>query len=99
MNRTPVWMVAVCADASILDNQQWQVSPLVELAFMQQRQPQVAAFLRACWQRRWQTPPDDVVFAECLPPPQDAQAVSEEVGQFYSACSEFYESFDACSDF
>ena len=30
-------------------------------ALMQQPQPQVAAFLRACWQRRWHTPPDDVV--------------------------------------
>jgi len=31
--------------------------------------------------------------------PQDAQAVPEEVSQFYSACSEFYEFFDVCSDF
>ena len=68
-------------------------------AFMQQPQPQVAAFLRACWQRRWQTPPDEVVFADCLPPPHDAQAASEEVSQFYSACSEFCEFYDACSDF
>jgi len=43
---------------------------------------------RARWQRRWQTPPDDVVFAECLSQPQDAPAVTEEISQFLSACSE-----------
>lgn len=67
--------------------------------FMQQPQPQVASFLHACWQRRWQTPPNDVVFAECLPPPLVAPAGSEEASQFFSACSEFYEFYDACSDF
>jgi len=47
----------------------------------------MAAFLHACWQRRWQAPPHDF-FAECLPPPQDAQAGSEQVSHFHSACSE-----------
>ena len=55
---------------------------------MPQSQPQVAAFLRACWQRRWQTPPDDDVLNRCLPPPQGTQAVYEDVSQFHSACSE-----------
>jgi len=47
--------------------------------FIHQPQHWVAAYLHACWQRQWQSTPDEVV-PECLPLAQDA-------GVFAEACA------------
>lgn len=49
----------------------------------------VLILLYACWQRRWQTLPDDVVFCRMHVTASEADVVSQKGSQFHSVCSGF----------
>jgi len=64
--------------------------------FMHQDPIKVASFLFECSQRRWENPPDELLFAGCELPDEAGDVVDENSEHFFDVYSE--EFFDADSD-
>jgi len=59
----------------------------------------VASFLCACSQRRWENPPDELLFADCEIPDEASDAVDEDPEHFFFFFDVYSEEFsDVYSD-